>query len=632
MCGISGHLSLTPQPSRIRRIVEHMNGLIAHRGPDGQGVWVDSTNRVALGHRRLSILDIETGGQPMTAPSGATIVFNGEIYNYIELKLELGSYGFKTTSDTEVLLAAYEKWGTKVLEHIRGMFAFAIWDPKSQSLFCARDHFGIKPFYFTQTNWGFFFASEAKAVLPFLKSVEADPAALKEYFYFQMQLGARTLFKDVFRLQPGTYLIANEEGVKVEKFWTPKYAASSMSENEAAERLRDLLRESVKMHVRSDVPIGAYVSGGVDSSFVASMANKEKHGELVAFTGKFSGYEGKFDESSYARDVATKLDIPIYERDIKSSDFAESFQKIVYHMDYPEAGPGVFAQYCIAETASKHRKVVLGGQGGDEIFAGYARYLVGYMEQTLRESVEGVSNSRPGHMALGDLIEHMSVLKTYKPMIQGLFKDGLFGDLPQRYFSLVARAPDLNSVVNWSELGNENAFDRFVEVYEGSGAESDDVLHGMTGFDLRTLLPALLHVEDRVSMAWGLESRVPIVDIEVFKFASQLREDVKMRGGKLKGLLIKAVQDELPDSIRTRKDKMGFPVPLNQWLKSDLKPYVSDIFAQSSAKSRGFYDSSLALGGVGGEGDYTRNLWGLLSIESWHQVFIDNSAKLKFKE
>lgn len=569
----------------------------------------------------------------MTSASGTTIVFNGEIYNYLELRDELAGFDFKTKSDTEVLLAGYEKWGTRVLEKLRGMFAFAIWDPKKQTLFCARDHFGIKPFYYAQTETGLYFASEAKALLPFLKTVEADRLALKEYFYFQMQLGSRTMFAGVSRLEPGTFMTASASGdVRVEKFFAPTYSPTSMTEDEAAERLRSILRESVKMHVRSDVPIGAYVSGGVDSSFVASMANKEKHGELVAFTGKFTGFDGKFDESSYARDVAKSLDIPIYERDISAADFAESFKKIVYHMDYPEAGPGVFAQFCIAETASKHRKVVLGGQGGDEIFAGYARYLVGYMEQALRESVEGSARTRAGHLKLGDLLEHMSVLKTYKPMIQGLFRDGLFGELPQRYFSLIARAPDLNTVVRWSDLGEENAFDRFMEVYSASGAASDDVLHGMTGFDLRTLLPALLHVEDRVSMAWGLESRVPIVDIEVFKFASQMREDVKMRGGKLKGLLLKAVRDELPESIRTRTDKMGFPVPLNHWAKKELRPFVSDVFSQSSARTRGFYDASAALEGFSGEGDYTRNLWGLLSVEMWHQVFVDGASKMKFKE
>lgn len=633
MCGISGHLATNANPGRTRRIVEVMNERIIHRGPDGKGVFVNASGSVGLGHVRLSIIDIASGSQPMTSRTGLTVVFNGEIYNYIELKRELADYPFETKSDTEVLLAAYVKWGRDLLSKLRGMFAFAIWDPEKEELFCARDHFGIKPFYYVRTGDGFFFGSEVKALLPFLPSIEPDLAALKNYFFFQIQLGVQTLFKDVLRLEPGTSLVCNKDGLRVERYWVPSYKPQNFAgASTVAERLHEALKESVHIHVRSDVPIGAYVSGGIDSSFVAAMANREKPRELIAFNGKFTGFSGQFDESNYAHDVSRELGIPIIERTITAKDFRDSFHKIVYHMDYPEAGPGSFAQYCISQTAAEHRKVLLGGQGGDELFAGYVRYLVGYLEQCLKEEIDGEVSPRPGHLRLENLVGSLRTLKSYKPMMQELFKKELFGALPRRYYSLVVRAPDLESVVDFNSLGPSDPFEHYMSMYNRSGADRDDYLHGMLGFDLITLLPALLHVEDRVSMAWGLESRVPIVDKEVFEFAASLPENLKMQGGKLKGLLIDAIQSELPRSVRERKDKMGFPVPLNHWLKGELRDFAFDVFSQSRSNTRGFYDTKRVLEKLDTESDYARNLWGLLSIEVWHQVFVDQASEFRFKD
>lgn len=630
MCGISGHFSPPIDRDLKRRMVKAMTDRIAHRGPDGEGFWISENGRLGLGHRRLSIIDIELGAQPMIAKNGNVLVFNGEIYNYKELRKELSDYPFQTHSDTEVILAGYHAWGKGVVDRLRGMFAFALYDAKSEELFCARDPLGIKPFYYAQTKSGFVFGSEVKALLPHLDTITPDRRALKEYFVFQLQMGDRTLFEGVKKLEAGHILSVSKDGSqRLHRYWKPEYKPQAMNAAQVKEELREVLKESVHLHTRADVPIGAYVSGGVDSSFVCAMAREGHEHEVLGFTGRFDGYEGRFDESQYARDVGSKLEIKIHERTITANDFKNVFAKLVYQMDYPEAGPGSFPQYCVSELASQHRKVVLGGQGGDEVFGGYARYMVGLLENALNGAIEG-RPAREGLLSLDDISGNLTVLKGYRPMMQGLFSDGLFGPIEQRYFKLISRAPELSKIIDLEGLDTEKPFDRFQEIFAQSGATKDPMT-AMTGFDLVSLLPGLLHVEDRVSMAWSLESRVPLVDRNVFEFASRVPENIKVPKGELKGLLRAAVKPYLPPSILDRKDKMGFPTPLNLWMKNDLKNFVREIFIAGAEKKRGFYEPSAVLAQMETEADYSRNIWGLMNIEMWMQTFVDRASEYRFQ-
>ena len=306
MCGIAGIIDFnTPDPSLVKKL-EFMGEILAHRGPDDNGVWVHNKLNIGLSHQRLSIIDLSKNGrQPMTDQSGNWIVFNGEIYNFKEIRKNLDNE-FISDSDTEVILKAYKKWGKDCLKHFRGMFAFAIWDESKQELFCARDHFGIKPFYFMQLKDGFYFASETKALLPFLKNVEPYLGALKDYITFQLCLGGKTMFKQINQLEPGHNMTISASGIKTEKYWDVTFEPDfSRNEDSFIRELKEILKDSINEHLISDVPVGAYLSGGYDSSAIASIANVSNNkNDIIGFTGKFSKYGSRFDESSYAREVA----------------------------------------------------------------------------------------------------------------------------------------------------------------------------------------------------------------------------------------------------------------------------------------------------------------------------------------
>lgn len=631
MCGIAGLLKIdqTPVKNAGAKALA-MGELIAHRGPDGDGLWTHPKGFAAFAHKRLSIIDLESGSQPMSDHLGRTVCYNGEIYNYRELKAELSDYPFKTTSDTEVILAAYDRWGFDCVKKFRGMFAFVIWDEKTGQMFVARDHVGIKPFYYTIQDGVFYFCSEAKGVLPALPSVEPDPVALKDYLHFQLYLSSRTLFKGVSQLMPGHAMLFSRGETKTWQYWEVHY---DLDFNHTAryfkEKLREMVEHSVSLHMRADVPVGAYISGGIDSSAVAALARRETDREFLGFTGKFAQYGQSYDESLYALDVADKHGIKVHQRDITSEDFRNSIGKVIYHLDYPVAGPGAFAQYCISETASQHRKVVLGGQGGDEIFGGYTRYLIAYFEQCMKGAIDGTLNNGNFVVTYHSIIDQLQSLKTYKPMIKEFFRDGLFDSIDQRYYRLINRAPDLGDEVNWDEFGDYEPFEDFQKIFNGNNVGRESYFDKMTHFDFKTLLPALLQVEDRMSMAWGLESRVPLIEPELVEFAATMPADVKFKDGVLKKVFVKSIQDVLPQSILERKNKMGFPVPLNTWLKTDLKGFVHEVFGQKNSLQRRYVDNGQVIAKISGEKEFGRTIWGLMSLEIWHQQFVDRAGEFK---
>ena len=630
MCGVAGILNLNNrQVTNLEHSLSTLNRLQKHRGPDGEGVWLHENEHVGLAHVRLSIIDLETGQQPMLSNSKNAITYNGEIYNFEELKKEIGESNFSTNSDTEVILKAYERWGGDCISKFRGMFAFALWDESKSKLFCARDRFGIKPFYYTIVDDIFYCASEIKALLPFVKEIDTDKDSLNDYLTFQFTLGEKTLFKGIKQLEPGHLLTIENSQISVKKYWEVYYNLDfSHTEQYFIEQTRELMGDSISLHLRSDVPVGAYVSGGRDSSIVAALASQIETSEFQAFTGKFSYGEG-YDESMYARDLSQQYSFNLHELDIKSTDFVSSIHKIIYHLDQPVAGPGSFPQYQISQLASEHRKVVLGGQGGDEIFGGYARYLIAYFEQCIKGAIEGSLNNGNFVVTYESIISNLESLKQYKPLLKQFWSKGLFETIDRRYFDLVNRAPTLEDEVNWDAIGKSSTCDEFTKIFLGDNVGHESYFDLMTHFDFKTLLPALLQVEDRMSMAHGLESRVPFLDHKLIELAATIPADIKFKNGELKRLLVRTFDPILPNSITQRKDKMGFPVPLNEWMQGELKDFICGIFETGRDRGREFFNTDVILENLSKEGKFSRKIWGLLSLEVWMQEFHDKASEYK---
>lgn len=638
MCGIGGIFNIKKDPHpELANHLSVIENLIEHRGPDDYGYWLHDKNYIGFTHRRLQIIDLHSGHQPMIDHRGNVIVFNGEIYNYLELKEELKEeFPFKTSSDTEVILAGYQKWGKDVVNHLRGMFAFALWDKKNQSLFCARDRFGIKPFYFTFVGHTFYFASEPKALIPFLPEIKTDEKALQDYLVFQFCLGTKTLFKGIKELPPAYTLIIENGDHHLSKYWEVFYDLDfNHTSKYFEERLRQLIHESVHLHTRSDVPIGAYVSGGIDSGVIAAMASafqKQESKEFLGFNGRFcEGAPGEFDESHYAKTLSNNHNFKLHIADITSQDFIDNIEKVIYHLDYPVAGPGSFPQYQVSKLAAQHRKVVLGGQGGDEIFGGYTRYLIAYFEQCIKAAINGTTNDGNFIVTYQSIIPNLVSLKNYTPLLQDFWREGLFEPHDKRYYRLINRAPTLQNEIRWETLTSYSPFESFSDIFHGKNVGKESYFDSMTHFDFKTLLRALLHVEDRMSMAHGLESRVPFLDHPLVEFAATLPSNIKFKDGTLKMVLINSMKHLLPDSILNRKDKMGFPVPLNIWLKTDLKEYVQDIFSSQKAKERPYFNHKEIIKGISNESKFGRKIWGLLSLELWHRQFHDKHQDFKNK-
>jgi asparagine synthase (glutamine-hydrolysing) len=630
MCGIAGILNLDGEPiPALADRLQAMNDRQRHRGPDGEGLWTHPRGHVGLAHRRLTIIDLATGDQPMTAGAGRWITYNGEIYNYLELRDEIGAAEFTTSSDTEVILRAYERSGPECLHQLRGMFAFALWDERDQSLFCARDRFGIKPLYYTIVGRNLYFASEIKALTPFLPRIETDREALREYLSFQFCLAGKTLFAGVRELLPGHRLIVRHGQVQVQRYWEVFYHLDfDHTPDYFARRVSELLQDSVRVHLRADVPVGAYVSGGLDSGVVAAMARPHCRGEFVGFNGKFS-YGFEYDESQYARDLAAACDMRLHERDISVQDFTAHLRSVIYHLDFPVAGPGSFPQYMVSHLAARHRKVVLGGQGGDEIFGGYARYLMAYFEQCIKGAIDGTMHSGNFIVTYESIIPNLVTLREYKPMLKEFWREGLFEDLDRRYFQLIDRSGHLDREIRWDDLGESDPFETFRSIFHAGNVGKESYFDSMTHFDFKTLLPALLQVEDRVSMAHGLESRVPLLDHPLVEFVATIPSSVKFKNGTLKHLLRQVSTPLLPDSIMQRKDKMGFPVPLTDWAKAEARDFIHGVLGSARARQREFIDNRVVLSKLGAEPRFGRKLWGFLCLELWQQEFHDQHERFK---
>ncbi len=637
MCGITGIVLKDRGQSVDERLLDRMTDALAHRGPDDRGI--KTFGHVGLGHRRLSIIDLEGGHQPMGNAEGSVwVTFNGEIYNYIELRSDLIQRGYRlrTFSDTEVLIYLYECYGLDMFRHMNGMFAFALYDKTNRHILLARDRFGEKPLYYYRDSKQFLFASEIKSILQSVDvKAEADATAAHEYLTFQYCLEDRTLFKNIRKLKPSSYMMLTDTGEMIEsgEYWSLAFEEDhTHSEEYYINELRFLLEDAVKIRLRSDVPVGNYVSGGTDSSLVASMASKLMGRGLPAFTGYFAEGE-QFSELRYAEAVAKQNGSPHHLACPTAEDFAANFRRIIYHLDEPAAGPGVFPQLMVSELASRHLKVVLGGQGGDEIFGGYARYLIMYLEESIQGSIFETQDPRRHIVTLGQVLPNLSMLQQYVPMLKQFWSDGLFDPVERRYYALVARIHGLEKYFSpeFLALRDEEAIyntfeQQFNEILSKVSTGGSALFNRMSAYDLRTMLQSLLHVEDRMSMAVSVESRLPLLDHRIAELMFRMPPLFKYRDGKSKAALLTAARTFLPQEVLSRKDKMGFPVPFVEWMQGPLKGFASDILLGESARRRGIYNESGIAELLKGERRFGRSLWGLLCLEVWFQTFIDKGV------
>jgi asparagine synthase (glutamine-hydrolysing) len=625
VCGIVGIVNKSHNPPELR-ILKEMADKISHRGPDDEGYFID--NQVGFYHKRLSIIDIKNGRQPMTSGSN-TIIFNGEIYNYIELRdsLIVRGYRFETNSDTEVILKMYEEYGEKCVDLLNGMFAFVIYDKVKSNIFIARDHFGIKPLYFSDKKEQFIFASEIKAILPH-PSVKAEPVydSMNEYLTFQFVLGDKTLFKDIRKVLPGHYITINLNTMKSNqvKYWEPDFNLDyDHTKYFFVNELKRLLDDTIKIQLRSDVPVGTYLSGGMDSSIVTLISSNYLD-NLQTFTGAFHESED-FDETKYARKVAKKAGAKIHTIYPTAKDFTEILPKLIYHLDEPVAGPGSFPQYMVSKLAKQNVTVALGGQGGDEIFGGYARYMVAYFGQAIKGAINETNEEGEHIVSLSSIIPNLPYIHRYIPMIRDFWRKGAFEEMDRSYFNLLDRS---SSSMDYftddfkKDFDKERVFRHFQKIFNNPDTKS--FYNKMTHFDMFGSLPGLLQVEDRVSMAASLESRVPLLDRRIVDLVSKMPAAMKFKGGEMKHLLKKAVKDILPPTIYNRKDKMGFPVPLHIWMKDgEVSEFVREILQSKSAKERGIFNPDKIDLLLNSERPFGRALWGLLSLELWFNQFID---------
>ena len=449
MCGIGGILApslMSDVSGRLARMQRSM----AHRGPDDQGTFVDPAG-AGLAHVRLAIFDPEHGQQPITAGDRYTIVFNGAIYNYLELRRELTDRGHRIRSycDTEVLLHAYIEWGESCVQRLNGMFAFCVWDSLERTAFIARDRLGIKPLYYYAGQDRLIFSSEIKAIAASgLYDPGVDEDSLGDYLRLQFVLGDATLFAGISKLEPGHYMqVALSSGrpiIACTRYWdVPAQVDESLTEPYCIDRLTELVEDAVRLRLRSDVAIGAHLSGGLDSSTIVCIAKSLLgSAELNTFTGYFAE-SPEYSEVEYAQACAAEAQASYNEILITGQGFDQFLPEIIYHMDEPAAGPGVIPQFFVSQHAAKKVKVVLGGQGGDELFVGYARYLVAYLEESLRGAIFESADSKRHVATLTSIIESLPVLQTYVPLMQKFWAKGLFEPAAQRYLRLIDRSEDI---------------------------------------------------------------------------------------------------------------------------------------------------------------------------------------------
>ncbi len=629
MCGIFGIIS----PGPIKERLEASTSTLAHRGPDDSGYFIGEG--VGLGHRRLSIIDLEGGHQPMYNEDGSLcIVFNGEIYNFPELHDQLVSKGhqFGTRSDTEAIVHAYEEWGEACVEHLRGMFAFAIWEKTARKLFVARDRFGIKPLFFAEHGKNFYFASEMKAILADTNILrDIDEEALASYFSLSYIPAPLTIFKSIRKLLPGHTLTWQHGRIDIRKYWDIAYIPDrGKSEDYFVNRFLELFEESVKIHLMSDVPLGAFLSGGIDSSAVVAAMSMASDRPVNTFCMGFGGDIGGYlDERQYARMVAERYGTNHHEYEVLPEP-GGLLEKIVRGFDEPFADDSTIPSYFVCKIARENVTVAESGLGGDEAFAGYERYLgfrlrevygrLPYFvrERMIRHFVDNLSERSDGHYT----INHMKRFVRSASLDDGLAYFGYLTILNPRvqtsFFS------DSSRFGKYMEAPKTLILDYFNSVPTEQGR---DALNRVFYCDTKTYLPEdILAVTDRMSMHHALEVRVPFLDHPLMEFCATIPPEMKMKWFKKKYLLKKAVKKILPREVIDHR-KQGFVGPMAQWLKNDLRSYVAETLSEVNLRKHGILNhvtiKNILDEHFSGKEIHDKLIWSLLVFQKWYDVYIE---------
>jgi asparagine synthase (glutamine-hydrolysing) len=626
MCGISG---LWQTAAIDEQRVRSMTAALTHRGPDDEGFYFNES--IGLGHRRLSIIDLEHGRQPISNEEGTVwIVFNGEIYNFLDLRRELEAQGhqFRTSTDTEVIVHLYEQHGPECVRFLRGMFAFAIWDGPRRRLFLARDHIGQKPLFFFHRDGVFGFGSEIKALLRSgCVKAEMDAAAMNHLISLRYLPGTQTLFKGIHKLPAAHWMIVENGQMRMQRYWQMDYTKKlAGTEEELVFDLRGVLQDAVKAHLISDVPVGAFLSGGIDSSTVASMMSLASPERIRTFS--IGVQEGDFNELPFARLVAEKYRTEHYEK-IADNRLVSLLPKLIWHMD-EIADPFGFGVYLVAQLAKSRVKVVLGGDGGDELFAGYDRYvgnrLVDYycfVPRTLRKH-----NFPPLIRSLPDSYSYNSTTQKLRWLNDMSLTSG--GDRYAHSMSYLRFTQEAKERLFSQSLrrGLDGEFDstpHILEHFNDSCAE--DVIDKMLYTDMMTRMPEhLLMLVDHMTMAHSLEDRSPLLDYRVVEFAAAIPAHLKIKGRSLKHIFREVAKDFLPPQLLSRS-KQGFSFPLAYWMKSELGDFLETLFLKSRLAEEGYFQRDYMMELLSqhrsGQMDHNYRLWILLNLELWWRIYID---------
>lgn len=636
MCGIAGIINLDKKRVELKTLQE-MNNALIHRGPDDEGVFVEKN--IGLGHRRLSIIDLSASGhQPMfyserqRSTSSAydnknlVIVFNGEIYNYIEIKEELlkKGYKFKSQTDTEVILASYQEWGEKCLEKFNGMWAFAIWDKRKKLLFCARDRLGVKPFYYFQNRHKFVFASEIKAILvdPEIKAAPNEKIIWDYLISGLVEHTAETFFENIKELPGGHYLTINfksqNPNLKIKKYWDVSLTRKTVfqNNNDYAKHFKELFSDSVKLRLRSDVPIGSCLSGGLDSSLIVCQVNDllESKNKQHTFSAcynpeKYSGC----DERPFVELVTQKTGAKSHYVFPSGKQLLKDIDDLVYHQDTPFASTSIYAQWNVFRLAKKHKtKVMLDGQGADELLAGYHGYFSVYFAKLAQEFKFFKLFSEVGFF----INNHPRELQTqFSILAKGAIR-GYLGTFMSNILQKTSNEYDLFK----SEFKNKYSHPVLKKV-------SNDIFQNALYNLLKISLSSLLKYEDRDSMAFSIESRVPFLDYRLVEYIFSLPAEQKIHHGQTKWVLRQAAKDILPEKIRTRQDKIGFATPEEIWIKENLREDMRRVFSSTSFNNRGFFVKDKTLEKFNdfleGKNKNYHLFWRLYNLEKWFRIFID---------
>jgi len=629
MCGICGKFFFEKDKRVDPQLIKIMADSMYHRGPDDEGTYI--SGNVGLGHRRLSIIDLNRGKQPISNEDGTVwIVFNGEIYNYQDLRETLiqRDHKFKTDTDTEVIVHAYEEFGEDCVKRLRGMFAFAIWDDRNQALLIARDRVGIKPLYYYLSAGQLVFASEMRAILQD-SSVDREvnlPIIDRFLTYFYIP-GDETLLKSIRKLRPGHCLTVRKGKADIKQYWDLSFTSGNKAHtfNESKEELLGLLKETVRLHMISDVPVGFLLSGGVDSTALLNLSLNETNKDLSTFTIGFDG-EDFADERVYARLAAEKFGTKHYEMTIKAQDFVEFLPAYVWHMEEPVCEPPAIALYYVSKLASDHVKVLISGEGGDEAFAGYQNYrnlvwlerlkkLAGPFKRPVNDFLNGLE----GVASLGRL-------EKYVQLISVPFDQYYYGrtSSPFTFFNSMFKefySPDFIRFID-----KNRSIEPTRRCLEHNN--SNDYLSRMLYTDTKTWLPDdLLLKADKITMANSVELRVPLLDHVVLEFAADIPSHFKVSGMTTKHLLKAAFRDLIPDEI-IKREKTGFPVPYARWFNNELYSYAREILLDRETLGRGYFEekgiNSLLQNGT--PAIRSKEIFSLIVLELWHRIFISKDC------